>query len=293
MRDKAFYNSDGDLLVGETFCLLTSDFEVKILIFILFKCRNLDHWWWPRNSARCESSRTRFSSFSGAWGSPWPSLDLPAVTCSKFSTITLCCPTSDQSVSTERSYDFTTLTGGLCWPGANGLANPRDFQTPVAWYEDKDVDYKVINKYQGKLFVAKQGHSPFDVVAWHGNYVPYKYNLERFMVVNSVSFDHCVSALRLRVQHSWRMITNICVFFQDPSIFTVLTCPSDKPGTAIADFVIFPPRWSVQEHTFRPPYYHRKCPYQRRKLTADSASRSGFLWIPWNFVSSKKKRENP
>ncbi|OXU17585.1 hypothetical protein TSAR_014480 [Trichomalopsis sarcophagae] len=120
--------------------------------------------------------------------------------------------------------------------GANGLANPRDFQTPVAWYEDKDTAYKIVNKYQGKLFVANQDHSPFDVVAWHGNYVPYKYNLDRFMVINSVSFDHC-----------------------DPSIFTVLTCPSAKPGTAIADFVVFPPRWSVQEHTFRPPYYHRNC----------------------------------
>ncbi|XP_025156042.1 homogentisate 1,2-dioxygenase isoform X3 [Harpegnathos saltator] len=120
--------------------------------------------------------------------------------------------------------------------GANGLANPRDFQTPVAWYEDREVDYEIVCKYQGKLFVAGQGHSPFDVVAWHGNYVPYKYDLDRFMVVNSVSFDHC-----------------------DPSIFTVLTCPTNKPGTAAADFVIFPPRWSVQEHTFRPPYYHRNC----------------------------------
>ncbi|KYQ57382.1 Homogentisate 1,2-dioxygenase [Trachymyrmex zeteki] len=120
--------------------------------------------------------------------------------------------------------------------GANGLANPRDFQTPVAWYEDREIDYEIICKYQGKLFVANQGHSPFDVIAWHGNYVPYKYDLNRFMVINSVSFDHC-----------------------DPSIFTVLTCPTNKPGTAAADFVIFPPRWSVQEHTFRPPYYHRNC----------------------------------
>ncbi|CAL7948034.1 unnamed protein product [Xylocopa violacea] len=120
--------------------------------------------------------------------------------------------------------------------GANGLANPRDFQTPVAWYEDRRIDYKIVCKYHGKLFAAKQDHSPFDVVAWHGNYVPYKYDLDKFMVVNTVSFDHC-----------------------DPSIFTVLTCPSAKPGTAAADFVIFPPRWSVQEHTFRPPYYHRNC----------------------------------
>ncbi|XP_012261379.2 homogentisate 1,2-dioxygenase [Athalia rosae] len=120
--------------------------------------------------------------------------------------------------------------------GANGLANPRDFLTPVAWFEDRETPFTIISKYQGKLFAASQGHSPFDVVAWHGNYVPYKYDLDRFMVVNSVSFDHC-----------------------DPSIFTVLTCPSNKPGTAVADFVIFPPRWSVQEHTFRPPYYHRNC----------------------------------
>ncbi|XP_030384097.1 homogentisate 1,2-dioxygenase [Scaptodrosophila lebanonensis] len=121
--------------------------------------------------------------------------------------------------------------------GANGLANPRDFKTPVAWFDDRQiVDFQIISKFQGSLFVAKQNHSAFDVVAWHGNYVPYKYDLSNFMVINSVSFDHC-----------------------DPSIFTVLTCPSSRPGTAIADFVIFPPRWSVQEHTFRPPYYHRNC----------------------------------
>lgn len=77
--------------------------------------------------------------------------------------------------------------------GANGLANPRDFLTPVAWYEKQEVRYEIIVKYQGKLFMALQDHSPYDVVAWHGNYVPYKYNLERFMVINSVSFDHCVS----------------------------------------------------------------------------------------------------
>ncbi|XP_037047583.1 homogentisate 1,2-dioxygenase [Bradysia coprophila] len=121
--------------------------------------------------------------------------------------------------------------------GANGLANPRDFQTPVAWFEDRDVNgFQTISKYQGALFVAESNHSIFDVVAWHGNYVPYKYNLANFMVINSVSFDHC-----------------------DPSIFTVLTCPSHRYGTAIADFVVFPPRWSVQENTFRPPYYHRNC----------------------------------
>ncbi|EGD74193.1 homogentisate dioxygenase [Salpingoeca rosetta] len=120
--------------------------------------------------------------------------------------------------------------------GANGLANPRDFLTPIAKYEDVDGDFTVYNKYQGQMFSAKQDHSPFDVVAWHGNYAPYKYDLAKFAVVNSVSFDH-----------------------MDPSIFTVLTAPTPTPGLALIDFVIFPPRWSVHEHTFRPPYYHRNC----------------------------------
>ncbi|CAD6199582.1 unnamed protein product [Caenorhabditis auriculariae] len=120
--------------------------------------------------------------------------------------------------------------------GANGLANARDFQTPVAWFEDLDVPFAIINKYQGSWFQAEQDHSPFDVVGWHGNYVPFKYDLRRFQVINTVSFDHC-----------------------DPSIFTVLTAPSLKPGTAVADFVIFPPRWGCADHTFRPPYYHRNC----------------------------------
>uniref|UniRef100_A0A8C6UR79 Homogentisate 1,2-dioxygenase n=1 Tax=Neogobius melanostomus TaxID=47308 RepID=A0A8C6UR79_9GOBI len=119
--------------------------------------------------------------------------------------------------------------------GANGLANPRDFQCPAAWYEDRTVHtgYTVINKYQGKLFSCQQDFSPFNVVAWHGNYTPYKYNLEKFMAINAVAFDHA-----------------------DPSIFTVLTAKSTRPGVAIADFVIFPPRWGVAENTFRPPYYH-------------------------------------
>ncbi|KAJ2960763.1 hypothetical protein NQZ79_g3910 [Umbelopsis isabellina] len=127
--------------------------------------------------------------------------------------------------------------------GANGLANPRDFLTPKAWFHEEDNgDWQIINKFLGKLFVAKQDHTPFDVVAWHGNYAPYKYDLAKFCVINSTSFDHI-----------------------DPSIFTVLTCKSDTVGVAIADFVIFPPRWAVQEHTlivfikFRPPYFHRNC----------------------------------
>ncbi|XP_041982352.1 homogentisate 1,2-dioxygenase [Aricia agestis] len=141
-----------------------------------------------------------------------------------------------------RGYILEVFDGHFKLPdlgpiGANGLANPRDFLTPVAHYADEEIPgFKIFSKYQGAVFEAVQNHSPFDVVAWHGNYVPYKYCLDNFMVINSVSFDHC-----------------------DPSIFTVLTCPSTKAGVAIADFVIFPPRWSVQEHTFRPPYYHRNC----------------------------------
>ncbi|KAJ1948026.1 hypothetical protein EC988_005340 [Linderina pennispora] len=120
--------------------------------------------------------------------------------------------------------------------GANGLANPRDFQTPMAKYEHTNDSWEIVNKYQGKMFAAQQDHSPFDVVAWHGNYAPYKYDLANFNVINSVSYDHI-----------------------DPSIFTVLTCKSVHPGTAVADFIIFPPRFEVQQHTFRPPFFHRNC----------------------------------
>ncbi|XP_063386983.1 homogentisate 1,2-dioxygenase [Cydia fagiglandana] len=162
----------------------------------------------------------------------------------------------------SRGYILEVFDGHFKLPdlgpiGANGLANPRDFLTPVAKYHDEDnIDFTIISKYQGALFAAQQRHSPFDVVAWHGNYVPYKYNLANFMVINSVSFDHC-----------------------DPSIFTVLTCPSTKPGVAIADFVIFPPRWSVQEDTFRPPYYHRNCmsEFMGLILGAYEAKEGGFL----------------
>jgi len=140
--------------------------------------------------------------------------------------------------------------------GANGLANPRDFLTPVALYEDREIDYTIVNKFQGKLFAASQSHSPFDVVAWHGNYVPYKYNLSNFMAINSVSFDH-----------------------PDPSIFTVLTCPSARPGISVADFIIFPPRWGVAEGTFRPPYFHRNCMSEFMGLIFGhyEAKESGFL----------------
>jgi homogentisate 1,2-dioxygenase len=118
--------------------------------------------------------------------------------------------------------------------GSNGLANPRDFETPVAWFEDKDEPTELVQKFQGGLWATTLGHSPLDVVAWHGNLAPYRYDLTRFNAINTVSFDH-----------------------PDPSIFTVLTSPTDTPGTANVDFVIFPPRWMVAEDTFRPPWFHR------------------------------------
>ena len=117
--------------------------------------------------------------------------------------------------------------------GANCLANPRDFLVPIAAYEDKDVLSRLHLKWGGALWTAEIGHSPLDVVAWHGNYAPYKYDLRRFSPVGPVLFDHA-----------------------DPSIFTVLTAPSETPGTANVDFVCFPNRWLVAEDTFRPPWYH-------------------------------------
>ncbi len=118
--------------------------------------------------------------------------------------------------------------------GSNCLANPRDFEAPCAAYEDVEGEFELIAKFQGQLWRARIEHSPLDVVAWHGNYAPYRYDLRRFNTIGSISYDH-----------------------PDPSIFTVLTSPSDTPGTANVDFVIFPPRWLVAENTFRPPWFHR------------------------------------
>jgi len=138
-----------------------------------------------------------------------------------------------------RGYICENYGGDLHLPergpvGANGYANDRDFQYPVAWFEDADGDYKLLTKFGGGLFEADLDHSPLDVVAWVGTSAPYKYDLSRFNVMNTVSYDH-----------------------PDPSIFTVLTAQTDTPGVANVDFVIFPPRWMVAENTFRPPWYHR------------------------------------
>jgi homogentisate 1,2-dioxygenase len=118
--------------------------------------------------------------------------------------------------------------------GAQGLAQARHFLAPVAAYEERDSRCELVTKFMGALWATELGHSPLDVVAWHGRYAPYKYDLALFMAVNTVTVDHA-----------------------DPSIFTVLTSPSGQAGTANCDFVIFPPRWVVSEHTFRPPWFHR------------------------------------
>jgi homogentisate 1,2-dioxygenase len=137
-----------------------------------------------------------------------------------------------------RGYVCENYGGAFTLPergpiGANCLANPRDFMTPVAAYEDREVPSRLLLKWGGTMWETEIGQSPLDVVAWHGNYAPYKYDLRRYSPVGPVLFDHA-----------------------DPSIFTVLTAPSETPGTANCDFVCFPDRWMVAENTFRPPWYH-------------------------------------
>jgi homogentisate 1,2-dioxygenase len=140
--------------------------------------------------------------------------------------------------------------------GANGLANPSDFEVPQASFEQVSGEHELFARYQGSLWRTVLEASPLDTVAWRGNYVPYRYDLGRFNTINTVSFDH-----------------------PDPSIFTVLTSPSAVPGTANVDFVIFPPRWMVAEHTFRPPYYHRNVMNEFMGLIAGKydAKEEGFL----------------
>lgn len=117
--------------------------------------------------------------------------------------------------------------------GSNGLANARDFETPIAAFQE-DEPTQIIQKFGGALWTVMSEHTPFDVAAWHGNNAPYRYDLSRFNTIGSISYDH-----------------------PDPSIFTLLTSPSAIAGTANCDFVIFPPRWMVAEKTFRPPWFHR------------------------------------
>jgi len=140
--------------------------------------------------------------------------------------------------------------------GSNGLANPRDFLTPVAAYEDIDGPHELVGKFMGNLWSAEMDHSPFDVVAWHGNYAPYKCDLRRFNAIGSISYDH-----------------------PDPSIFLVLHSVSDTPGVSNIDFVIFPPRVLAMQDTFRPPWFHRNVASEFMGLVhgAYDAKAEGFL----------------
>jgi len=140
--------------------------------------------------------------------------------------------------------------------GANGLANPRDFLTPTARYEDREGRFELVAKFMGRLWSAEMGHSPLDVVAWHGNYAPCKYDLRRFNTIGSISYDH-----------------------PDPSIFLVLQSPGNMPGVDNIDFVIFPPRWLAMEDTFRPPWFHRNVASEFMGLIqgAYDAKAEGFL----------------
>ena len=140
--------------------------------------------------------------------------------------------------------------------GSNGLANSRDFLTPVAAYEDRDTKFELVAKFMGNLWRAEIDHSPLDVVAWHGNYAPYKYDLRRFNTIGSISYDH-----------------------PDPSIFLVLQSQSETAGVDAIDFLIFPPRWLVMENTFRPPWFHRNVASEFMGLIhgAYDAKAAGFI----------------
>jgi homogentisate 1,2-dioxygenase len=145
----------------------------------------------------------------------------------------------DVQVGAVRGYVCENFGAPLKLPdlgplGSNGLANPRDFYAPVARFEDLGGSHELIGKFLGRLWTAPMDHSPLDVVAWHGNDAPYKYDLRRFNAMGSISYDH-----------------------PDPSLFLVLHSPSDSPGTSNLDFVVFPPRWLAMENTFRPPWFHR------------------------------------
>lgn len=140
--------------------------------------------------------------------------------------------------------------------GSNGLANPRDFLAPLAWFDEHNEPVTLVQKFLGELWATRLDHSPFDVVGWHGNNVPYKYDLRRFNTLGTVSYDH-----------------------PDPSIFTVLTAPGAVEGQANIDFVIFPPRWMVAENTFRPPWFHRNLMNEFMGLIAGAydAKAQGFM----------------
>ncbi|MFN2412411.1 MAG: homogentisate 1,2-dioxygenase [Pyrinomonadaceae bacterium] len=214
MADRYFYNADGEMLIVPEMGGLTIYTELGVIVI-------------QAGDVCCIPRGLKFRVEIGAVLRTSPSAEAPPKT------------GGEPGKTPARGYICENYGQQFRLPdlgpiGANGLANARDFETPVAWYEDKDESSEIVAKFGGNLWSCKADHSPLDVVAWHGNYAPYKYDLQRFNTIGSVSFDH-----------------------PDPSIFTVLTSPSDLHGTANCDFVIFPDRWLVTEDTFRPPWYHR------------------------------------
>lgn len=222
MTDRFFYNADGEMLIVPEMGGLTVFTELGVIEVSPGEICCL-----PRGlKFRVELKAEPAASAVGGTSRP-PEVDSPGAA-----------PTA-HAAGSARGYICENYGQHFRLPdlgpiGANGLANLRDFETPVAWYEDRDEACEIVAKFGGNLWACETDHSPLDVVAWHGNYAPYKYDLRRFNTIGSISFDH-----------------------PDPSIFTVLTSPSDLHGTANVDFVIFPDRWLVAEDTFRPPWYHR------------------------------------
>ncbi|HEY3498273.1 MAG TPA: homogentisate 1,2-dioxygenase, partial [Polyangiaceae bacterium] len=141
--------------------------------------------------------------------------------------------------------------------GSNGLAEARHFRTPAAWHEDRLAPgYRIAAKLGGALYEARQDHSPFDVVAWHGNHCPYVYDLALFTPAGYTRVDH-----------------------PDPSIHTVLSAPLDERGTHSLDLVVFPPRWDATEGTFRPPYFHRNATTEINGIVREVSS-PGSMFVP-------------
>jgi len=215
MSDRYFYNADGEMLIVPEMGSLTIYTELGVIEVgpgqIAVLPRGLKFRVDPRNWPPANMAAPLGDAPAGA---PVGGSDSRGYICENYG-------------SHFRLPDLGPI-------GANGLANARDFETPVAWFEDRDASGEIVAKFGGNLWACEADHSPLDVVAWHGNYAPYRYDLRRFNTIGSVSFDH-----------------------PDPSIYTVLTSPSGEPGVANVDFVIFPDRWLVGEDTFRPPWYHR------------------------------------
>lgn len=219
MGNRYFYNADGEMLIVPEMGSLTIFTELGVIEV-------------SPGETCCIPRGLRFKVEIGSVSSSVPSVLTNGQTTENTERDT-------ESTTTARGYICENYGDQFRLPdlgpiGANGLANPRDFETPVAWYEDKDEPCEIVQKFGGNLWSCETDHSPLDVVAWHGNYAPYRYDLRRFNTIGSISFDH-----------------------PDPSIFTVLTSPSGDAGVANCDFVIFPDRWLVGEDTFRPPWYHR------------------------------------